>query len=70
LKWATRGMRSVSLDSAPTINTRDNWEHQSHLPPEGSLVVTPAVDTVYVLSCESDSGSSCASASVKVELAK
>ncbi|SRR5579884_1891352 len=67
LKWTTTGMRKVALDWAPAENTRNNWKHQTDLPAEGSLTMTPETNTIYVLSCEDGAGSACASATVRVE---
>jgi len=69
LKWTTTGIRKVALDWAPAENTRNNWKHQMDLPAEGSLTMTPEIDTIYVLTCEDGVGPACASATVKVEMA-
>ncbi len=67
LKWVTTGMRKLTLDWAPAANTRNNWRHRTDLPGEGSLTMTPEIDTIYVLTCEDGAGSACASATVRVE---
>ena len=67
LKWVTKGMRTVGLDWAPADNTRNNWQHRTDLPAEGSLTMNPETDTIYVLTCEDGAGPACASASVRVE---
>jgi hypothetical protein len=67
LKWVTTGMRKVTLDWAPAENTRNNWQHRTDLPAEGSLTMTPEMNTIYVLTCEDGSGPACASATVRVE---
>jgi hypothetical protein len=66
LTWQTRGVHTVSLDWAPSTNSRGQWQHRTGLPPTGSLAMTPVESSVYILTCESGTGSKCPSASVRV----
>jgi hypothetical protein len=68
LQWEVRGVRSLSLDWAPAVDTRDHWQHRADLPPAGTLVMRPAESMVFVLTCEEGGGLTCASASVSVEM--
>lgn len=70
LSWQTVGAEEIFIDqdppplnifSQPTSSVIDN------LPPEGQLSVHPQVTTTYILGCKVTTGTSYASARVKVK---
>lgn len=68
LAWVARGVPSVGIAWAPERRPRDSMQRRKDLPPSGTMVVKPEVDTVYVLECESEEGVVCMSASATVRV--
>ena len=52
LDWKTRGAASITIDFGPPDQSRSAYEHHANLPPTGSLVVKPKVDSVFVMGCD------------------
>jgi len=68
LAWETRGVASVALEWGPVWGPRGNREMHPGLPPTGTMTVEPKENTIYVLECETTSGTMCMSQSVTVQV--
>ena len=65
LEWKTRGVETVAID---WMAEGSQSQRRGGLPANGTLTVQPKVTTRYILDCAADSGNSCASQSVTVQV--
>ncbi len=69
LVWTVQGSASVVLEEAPSslIGNEDGLLRRiGRFPESGHLEIRPARSMIYVLSCDNETGSACASITVRV----
>ena len=65
IAWETTGATALAIEWRPLMH-REEVKRSTGLPTKGSMEDHPKENTIYVLECESQLGSVCASASTTV----